>query len=64
MRTQIGHLEGASGIAGLIKAVLMLEKGKILPNRNFETPNKRIPFEQWKLKVPTVIECCALSPTY
>ncbi|RFU23814.1 hypothetical protein B7463_g12524, partial [Scytalidium lignicola] len=56
IKTNIGHLEGASGIAGLIKSVLMLERGKVLPNRNFETPSKRIPFAQWKLKVPTEIE--------
>ncbi|KAH8883107.1 putative polyketide synthase [Thozetella sp. PMI_491] len=56
VKTNIGHLEGASGVAGLIKSVLMLERGKILPNRNFETPSKRIPFEDWKLKVPTEVQ--------
>ena len=58
---QIGHLEAASGIAGLVKTVLMLEKGKVLPNRNFETPSKRIPFEDWRLKVPTEVEDFGVS---
>ncbi|KUI54273.1 Lovastatin diketide synthase LovF [Cytospora mali] len=56
VKTNIGHLEGASGVAGLIKAVLMLEKDKVLPNRNFETPSKRIPFADWKLKVPVEVQ--------
>lgn len=51
VKTNIGHLEAASGIAALIKAVLMLENRVIFPNRNFETPNPRIPLKQWKLKV-------------
>lgn len=51
VKTNIGHLEAASGIAALIKAVLMLENRVIFPNRNFETPNPRISLEKWKLKV-------------
>jgi acyl transferase domain-containing protein len=52
---QIGHLEGAAGLAGVIKCILMLEKGVILPNIHFDKPNKRIPFNEWKIKVPTDI---------
>lgn len=51
IKTNVGHLEGASGVAGVIKAVLMLENQTILPSRNFDTPNPRIPLEEWKLKV-------------
>ena len=51
VKTNVGHLEGASGVAGVIKTILMLENGVILPNRNFEKPNKQIPLEDWKLKV-------------
>ena len=54
VKTNVGHLEGASGVAGVIKSVLMLENQMILPNRNFENGNKRIPFYDWKLTV-----CCA-----
>ncbi|CAG8889072.1 unnamed protein product [Penicillium nalgiovense] len=51
IKTNVGHLEGASGIAGVIKAVLMLENHMFLPNRNFEKINPRIPLDEWKLKV-------------
>ncbi|CAG8888284.1 unnamed protein product [Penicillium egyptiacum] len=53
VKSNIGHLEGASGVAALIKATLSLEKGKILPNMHFNTPNPNIKFDEWKLKVPT-----------
>ncbi|KAL3436350.1 hypothetical protein BDV09DRAFT_194014 [Aspergillus tetrazonus] len=53
VKSNIGHLEGASGVAALIKATLSLERGKILPNMHFKTPNPNIKFEEWKLKVPT-----------
>lgn len=51
IKTNVGHLEGASGIAGVIKAVLMLENRVLLPSRNFYTPNPRIHFDDWNLKV-------------
>lgn len=51
VKANVGHLEGASGITGVIKCVLMLENGVIFPNRNFEKANERIPLYEWKLKV-------------
>lgn len=51
IKSNIGHLEGASGVAGMIKTILMLENQTILPNRNFQTANKQIPLYDWKLKV-------------
>ncbi|EQB46289.1 beta-ketoacyl synthase domain-containing protein [Colletotrichum gloeosporioides Cg-14] len=53
VKTNIGHLEGAAGVAGLIKGVLLTEKGQIPPNINFEKGNPNIDFENWKVKVPT-----------
>lgn len=44
-------LEGAAGIAGVIKAVLVLERGVIPPNTNFEKPNPKIDAEFLKIKV-------------
>ncbi|EXK33530.1 hypothetical protein FOMG_10801 [Fusarium oxysporum f. sp. melonis 26406] len=52
IKTNIGHLEGASGLAGVVKAVLCLEKGQIPPNMNFEKPNERLDLEAWNIKVP------------
>ncbi|KAL2758025.1 hypothetical protein ACRALDRAFT_1068472 [Sodiomyces alcalophilus JCM 7366] len=53
VKTNIGHLEGASGLAGIIKTTLALEKRMIPPNMHFNTPNPKIDFENWKLAVPT-----------
>ncbi|GME26749.1 beta-ketoacyl synthase [Neofusicoccum parvum] len=47
-----GHLEGASGIAAVIKVVLALEKGVIPQNINFERPHPQIDTESWKIKFP------------
>ena len=51
VKTNIGHTEAASGLAGLIKAVLVVENGLIPPNFDFRTPNPSIPLKQWRLKV-------------
>ncbi|WP_419799275.1 MAG: SDR family NAD(P)-dependent oxidoreductase [Terasakiella sp.] len=53
VKSNIGHLEAASGMAGLIKAALSLHFEKIPPNIHFNTPNKNIPFEDWNLRVVT-----------
>ncbi|KAI4105286.1 MAG: hypothetical protein L6R37_002834 [Teloschistes peruensis] len=53
VKTNIGHLEGASGIAGIIKATLALEHKTIPPNMHFQSPNPEIDFENWKINVPT-----------
>jgi acyl transferase domain-containing protein len=51
VKPNIGHLEGAAGVAGLIKGVLTLEHAKIPPNINFEVANPDIDFKNWKVKV-------------
>ena len=56
VKSNIGHLESGSGVAGLIKAALVLKKGIVPPNLNYETPNPNIPFEDLKLRVPTELE--------
>ncbi|OJD32113.1 polyketide synthase [Diplodia corticola] len=53
VKTNIGHMEGASGLAGLIKAVYAIERGVIPPNLWYEKANPRIPLEKWGLKIPT-----------
>lgn len=56
IKTNIGHLEGASGLAGIIKTVLMMEHRLVLPNLNFERASESIPLQEWKLKVPTRVQ--------
>ncbi|KAI1810305.1 putative polyketide synthase [Poronia punctata] len=53
VKSNIGHLEGASGLAGVVKAVMALEKGIIPPNTNFETLNPKIDAQYLRLKFPT-----------
>ena len=50
-KSNVGHLEGASGMVSLIKTILVLEKGIIPPNADFRYPNPDIPAEQWNIKV-------------
>ncbi|MCJ1389265.1 hypothetical protein MMC18_002121 [Xylographa bjoerkii] len=52
VKSNIGHLEGASGIAGLIKSILVLEKGVIPPNIWYERPNPKILLDEWNIKFP------------
>ncbi|KAL8413715.1 hypothetical protein RB594_005096 [Gaeumannomyces avenae] len=52
IKTNIGHLEGAAGVAGLIKAALVVEKGIIPKHLNFEKPNTEIDFSDLRVRVP------------
>ncbi|MBL0743056.1 type I polyketide synthase [Chryseolinea lacunae] len=55
VKTNIGHLEGAAGIAGLIKVALAIEHRQIPQNLNFESPNPNISFNELKLSVPKTL---------
>ncbi len=53
VKTNIGHLEAASGIAGVIKAVLAVEHAAIPPSLNLDEPNPDIPWRESGLRVAT-----------
>lgn len=52
-KANVGHLECASGVVSVIKTVLMLYYGFILPNADFEKVNDTIPLEKWNMRVAT-----------
>ncbi|HTR38616.1 MAG TPA: amino acid adenylation domain-containing protein [Bryobacteraceae bacterium] len=56
VKTNIGHLEAAAGIAGLIKATLALKHRTIPPSLHFQEPNPAISWEQMRLRVATALE--------
>ncbi|KAI0540917.1 polyketide synthase PksD [Xylaria digitata] len=53
IKANIGHLEGGSGLAGILKCILMLEKGLIPPNPLFEKFNPKINAKRNNIQVPT-----------
>ncbi|WP_240627731.1 type I polyketide synthase [Streptomyces scopuliridis] len=52
-KTNIGHLEGAAGIAGLLKTGLCIEHRQVPASLNFETAHPRIPLDTLRLSVAT-----------
>ncbi|MBT8392899.1 MAG: SDR family NAD(P)-dependent oxidoreductase [Ignavibacteria bacterium] len=55
VKSNIGHLDAAAGIAGLIKTVLALKNKKIPPSINFDSPNPEIDFENSPFFVNSVL---------
>ncbi|MFE7740875.1 SDR family NAD(P)-dependent oxidoreductase [Nocardia sp. NPDC057455] len=51
VKTNIGHTEAAAGVAGVIKAVLMLQRHRIPPSLHFHTPNPLIDWAGLPLEV-------------
>ena len=50
-KTNVGHLEGAAGVTGLIKAILAIDRRAIPASLNFSEPNPEIPLEDLRLRV-------------
>ncbi|MFB4270873.1 type I polyketide synthase [Nonomuraea sp. GTA35] len=53
VKTAIGHLEGAAGIAALIKTILCISNRQLVPSLHFERPSPRIPLDELGLRVQT-----------
>ncbi len=56
VKTNIGHLEAAAGIAGLIKVALSLKHRQIPPSLHFQKPNPYIPLNKLPLQVQQSLE--------
>ena len=52
VKTNIGHAEAASGVAGVIKTVLALQHRAIPPHLHLHNPNPLIPWESLPIRVP------------
>ncbi len=53
VKANVGHMETVSGVAGLIKVVLMMEHDQIAPQTHFETLNPHIKLDETRLVIPT-----------
>jgi len=53
VKSNMGHLEGAAGIVGLMKAILVLQHSQIPPNLHFNQPNTYIDWESSPVQIPT-----------
>ncbi|MGW4115984.1 SDR family NAD(P)-dependent oxidoreductase [Actinosynnema sp. NPDC004786] len=51
VKSNVGHMEAAAGIGGLIKAVLMVRHREVPPTVHFREPNPHIPFHELPLRV-------------
>ncbi|MEU8516742.1 beta-ketoacyl synthase N-terminal-like domain-containing protein, partial [Kitasatospora sp. NPDC048722] len=52
-KTNVGHLEGAAGLVGLLKTALAISRGSIPASLNFRAPNPAIPLDELGLRVRT-----------
>ncbi|MFD7733599.1 beta-ketoacyl synthase N-terminal-like domain-containing protein, partial [Kitasatospora phosalacinea] len=51
VKTNLGHLEGAAGIVGLLKVALSIRHRELPPSLHYRTPNPAIPLDELRLRV-------------
>lgn len=63
VKTNLGHLDAAAGVAGVIKTVLALQHKLLPPSLHFETPNPRIDFKDSPFYVNAKLSMWRAGPT-
>jgi acyl transferase domain-containing protein len=63
VKTNIGHLDAAAGMAGLIKTSLMLQHKQLVPSLHFEAPHPEVDFANGPFRVSTKLEDWMAGPT-
>ncbi|HYR85176.1 MAG TPA: beta-ketoacyl synthase N-terminal-like domain-containing protein [Terriglobia bacterium] len=53
VKTNVGHMEAAAGIGGLMKVVLQLKNDAIAPHLHLAQPSSRIPWDELPVEIPT-----------
>lgn len=56
VKASIGHTEGTAGLAGVLKAVHLLEKGMLVPNAGFENLNPKLKLDDWNITLPMEVK--------
>lgn len=56
VKPSIGHLDAAAGMAGFIKTVLMLSRGRVVPTLHYQRPNPKLQLERTPFRVATTSE--------
>ncbi|MEM8603493.1 MAG: polyketide synthase, partial [Cyanobacteria bacterium P01_H01_bin.121] len=56
VKTNIGHLEAAAGVASLIKVILSLQQRQIPPHLHLDTPNPYIAWDRFAINIPTELQ--------
>lgn len=56
VKTNLGHLESASGVASIIKVAMAMQHGELPASLHFKTPNPDIPFDELPLRVQDRLE--------
>ncbi|MEV4497589.1 beta-ketoacyl synthase N-terminal-like domain-containing protein, partial [Micromonospora arborensis] len=62
VKTNLGHTDGAAGVAGLVKTALAIRHGLIPPHLHFGTGNPGIRWKDWPVRVPTELTDWADGP--
>ncbi|KAF6827552.1 pksn polyketide synthase for alternapyrone biosynthesis [Colletotrichum plurivorum] len=53
IKANVGHTEGCSGLAGVLKSILCLEKGVLVPTAGIEKVNPKLKLSEWNLALPS-----------